>query len=734
MALNRMLSLAVVCSSCFTAALAQPDGDLRAIGPAEKLKPACDELRKKARFNIFFDKVELEKLVQTVADATCKTFILGENVKGKISIIGPENGHVDVTGEQLYAAFLASLDANNLAVYENGRFLKIVEKQKAKQGPIPIPLDPDEVYPLNEQMVTRLFKVKNAELEAVRAVLQQLVSPGGDTIPFPPDTLIVNDLGSNLHRLEKILARLDTRGPADEVQVLQVQFASAQDIADKVTKLFESRGAKPGKTDGLTQLIADDRTNKLIAIASPAALERIGTLMREIDVPIAGEGRINVAYLQHANAEDVASTLQGLAQGSSSSRPKTPSVPAAAAAAKGPSQQAELFQGEVKISADKATNALVVVASRNDFRSLQQVLEKLDVARRQVFVDAVIMEVNLDRTSELGVNLHGGTALSSDKGAIPVVFGTKYSTAQGLPPSTSLANLANYGGFLAGLQGPAIPALKKLGIAIPSFGVLLDAMQTSSDVNVLSTPHLLTTDNEEAEITVGQNVPFQSGFSSSSLSGLSGLLSGTGSTSSLSSLTGLAGSTVPYGQIQRTNVDLKLNIKPQINDSDYVRLAVQVQNEEIASQDQVLGPTTSKRQAKTTVVAKDQETVVIGGIMQERTIEGTSKVPLLGDIPILGHLFRKDNSHKIKVNLLIFLTPYIIRDASDFRRIFERKLKERQQFVEQFYGAKTGYDVAIDFDRKAGPLGKLSQIVNAELRKVENGGPGEPNEKTIDPH
>jgi general secretion pathway protein D len=584
-------------------------------------------------------------------------------------------------------------------------------------------------------MVTRLFKIKNADLEAVRAVLQQLVSPGGDIIPFPPDTLIVNDLGSNLHRLEKILARLDTRAPSDEVQVIQVQFAAAQDIADKVSKLFEARGAKAGKPDngGLSQLIADERTNKLIAIASTAALERIGTLMREIDVPIAGEGRINVAYLQHANAEEVASTLQGLAQ-SSSSRPKTPTLPGAAAA-KGPSQQAELFQGEVKISADKATNALVVVASRNDYRSLQQVLEKLDVARRQVFVDAVIMEVNLDRTSELGVNLHGGVALGTDKGAVPLVLGTKYTTGQGLPPSTSIANLANFGGFLAGLQGPSIPALKKLGIDIPSFGVLLDAMQTSSDVNVLSTPHLLTTDNEEAEITVGQNVPFQSGFSSSSLSGLSGLLNGSGtSASSLSSLTGLAGSTTPYGAIQRTNVDLKLSIKPQINDSDYVRLVIQVQNEEIASQDQVLGPTTSKRQAKTTVVAKDQQTVVIGGIMQERTIEGTSKVPLLGDIPILGHLFRKDNTHKVKVNMLIFLTPYIIRDASDFRRIFERKLKERQQFVEQFYGAATGYDVAIDFDRKPGPLGKLSQLLNAEMKKVENGGPGTEGEKAIEPH
>jgi general secretion pathway protein D len=734
-------------------------------------KPNCEELRKKARYNIYFDKVEIEKLVQTVSDATCKTFILPENVRGKISIIGPENGKVEVTGEQFYAAFLAALDANSLAVYEHGRFLKIVDKQRAKQFPIPTITDGAE-YTTNEQMVTRMFKVKYVEIEQLRGVLQQLVTPSGDTIPFQPDTIIINDLGSNMHRLERVVEQLDSRSASDQVQVLQIQYATAQEVADKIQKLFETKTPRPGQRPGniapmpappgssavgapppgmaggpsgteasgqatLSQLIPDERTNKLIVIASPAAMERINALIREIDIPISNEsGRINVYALENANADDMASTLQSLAQGTAN-RPKAPPGQPPPPGAPKATTAAELFQGEVKVSADKPTNSLVVIASQNDYRSLVRVIEKLDIRRKQVFVEAVIMEVNLDRNSEIGVNLHSGIPVTGPDGQTwPALVGTNTGKA-GPAPSMNLGSLASFGGFLAGIQGPAIPELLKLGVTIPSFGVILKALQSSSDVNVLSTPHILTTDNEDAEITVGQNVPFQSGFSASPLGlGVGGLSSIPGLPAGLgSALGGLAGGTAgtPFGSITRTNVDLKLSVKPQINESDYVRMVIGEQIEEIASTDPVLGPTTSKRTAKTTVIAKDQETVVIGGIMQDRVLESVTKVPLLGDIPLLGNLFRSQTRHKVKTNLLLFLTPYIIKDSSDFRRIFERKMKERQQFVEQFYGVTAGYDVAIDFSRKAGPLAKMAQVLNKQLNKYENGGTGAAGEKLIVP-
>jgi general secretion pathway protein D len=735
--------------------------------------PNCSDVRRKARFNIYFDKVEIEKLVQTVSDATCRTFILGDNVRGKISIIGPDSGKVEVSPEQFYAAFLAALDANQLAVVPYGQFYKIVEKAKAKQNNIPL-VNGDEPYTTNEQMVTRMFKIRYADLEPLRGVVQQLVSQNGDTIPFQPDTLIVNDLGSNMHRLERIIEQLDSRSSSDEMRVIQVKYASAADLASTIQKLFEAKAKQPGARPGLavtptpvpqpgpgpaqpppggaptatggpatvTTLIADERTNKLVVVATPAANERIDSLLKEIDVPISGEGRINVYQLQNANAEDIAATMQSLATGTAS-RPRSGSTPGpggqpiypggpqqAPPRPQGPSgvTAAELFQGEVKISPDKATNSLVVVASQSDFRSLVRVIEKLDLVRRQVFIEAVLMEVDLDRNTAYGLSLHQGFTIDTSQGTAVGVAGTSYK-AGSVPPSFSLTNLTQYGGFLAGLQGPTIPAFEKLGLSIPSFGIVLHALQQSSDVNVLSTPHVLTSDNEEAEITVGQNVPFQAGFAPQVPTG-----TGTTSTTSLANAGSLLGGLgAYYAPINRQNVELKLNIKPQINASDYIRLVINESAEEITSQDATLGPTTSKRTAKTTVVAKDQETVVIGGIMQERSIESISKVPVLGDIPLLGQLFRETTRRKVKVNLLLFLTPYIIRDASDFRRIFERKMAERQRFVEEFYGQVPGYDVPIDFARKAGPLAKMNQLVMREEMKAENGGPGLPGEQIFRP-
>ena len=210
------------------------------------------------------------------------------------------------------------------------------------------------------------------------------------------------------------------------------------------------------------------------------------------------------------------------------------------------------------------------------------------------------------------------------------------------------------------------------------------------------------------------------------MGGLGGMMGGMGGLGGMmGGLGGMMGGGMPMGQIQRTNVELKLKLKPQINEGDFVRLTVDESTEEIASTDPTLGPTTSKRATKTVIVAKDQETVVIGGLMQDRVITSSNKTPLLGDIPILGWLFKYNTTTKQKINLLLFLTPYIIHDASDFRAIFERKMRERQEFVEQFYGESDVYHVPIDFSRKAGPLGTMSVTFKKEEGKVENGGNGQ---------
>jgi general secretion pathway protein D len=757
---------------------AQP-GATRATEPPPPSAPVDKkEIHNQARTVVMsFDKRDLTEVIQFVSQFTQRNFILPERVAGKITILS----NSPIPADDVWNVFVAALDANNWAVYPVGKYWKLVEKKQSSRANIPIYLERGQEAPPTEQMVTKLFKLRYVEADQMRNVLNQFTSRDSDFQIFPPDTLVISDLGLNMRRLEKLVGQLDQPGGSEEIHIVPVQYAGAQELAQKLTEIFQAQapaqrggvarqlgvaepvvqpgqplpipqpGQAPAGTGGpvtIGKIIPEERTNKLIVIAGARSFNRVMQLIRQLDVP-AGEGGVHVYYLENAKAEDVAATLQALAQGAAARhttgatgagpRPAgmPTATPAGPAAPAGP-VSADLFAGEVKITADKNTNSLVVIASQADYRNLVKVVERLDIRRRQVFVEAVIMEVNLENDLEVGVSAHGGTILNDvsfrgAKGDAPLVVGSELGGLSSLGGVTSLGSL---GGFLAGLQGPPI-TVPGLNVSLPSFAILLNALQSSSDVNVISTPHVIMTDNTEGEITVGQNVPFQAAYSPTS-SALTSLVSGTsgtttGTNTAATSLLGLGGLGSLYAPIQRQNVELRLRIKPQINESDYVRLDVDEQTEEIASVDKQLGPTTSKRSAKTTVVAKDQETVVIGGLIQERSIRNVQKVPVLGSLPLLGWLFRNESTKKTKTNLLLFLTPYIIRDQSDYRRIFERKMAERAEFVKRFYGDDGRYEAAVDYERKPGPLARVRRGVQQELNRYENGGPGGADQRVIRP-
>jgi general secretion pathway protein D len=743
-----------------------PDAAAAASGPStEPVDSGAVEhkdVHTKARTVVMsFDKRDLAEVIQFVSQFTQRNFILPERVSGKITILS----NSPIPADEVWNVFVAALDANNWSVYPVGRYWKLSEKKQSARANIPTFLEPGQEVPATEQMVTKLFKLRYVEADQMRNTLNQFTSRDSDFQIFPPDTLIVSDLGLNMRRLERLVDTLDQPGGAEEIHIVSVQYAGAQELAQKLTEIFQAQQQKggggqrqlgvaepmlpgqppqqPGQQGGLggpvsvSKIIPEERTNKLIVIAGGKSFERVRELIKQLDVP-SGEGGVHVYYLENAKAEDVAGTMQNLAQGVGAKHKGGPGgAPAgvAAAGAAGP-VGADLFSGEVKITADKNTNSLVVIASQADYRNLVKVVQQLDIRRRQVFVEAVIMEVNLDSDSSLGASLHGGTVIDNvsfrgNKGPAPLVIGSELGGLSSLGGVSSLAGLS---GFLAGLQGPPI-TIPGLNLTLPSFAFILNAMQSSSDVNVISTPHVIMTDNTEGEITVGQNVPFKAGFSPS-LGGLGGLAGGVGAPGGIGAGLGLGlggGLGSLYAPIQRQNVELRLRIKPQINESDYVRLEVDEQTEEIASNDPQLGPTTSKRTAKTTVVAKDQETVVLGGLIQERTLKSVSKVPVLGSLPVLGWLFRNETLKKTRTNLLLFLTPYIIRDQADYRRIFERKIAERAEFVRRFYGEETGYQTVINYDKKQGPLTRMHKGIEDELSKVENGGAGGKGERVIGP-
>jgi general secretion pathway protein D len=724
-----------------------------------------------------FNKADIVDILEQASRWTCRNFVYTEDVaRGKITLLSK----TPVTAEEAYAAFLAALNSNNIAVYPTGRYYKLIRTADSKKNPIPTYTGGGDT-PANEQPVTKVIRLQNADADQMRGIVGNFISPqGSDVQSIPPDMLIVTDIGLNIRRIERIIEAVDRPGGGDLVRIVQVRYAAAKDVADKLNQIFQAQGGAkagrrtliapsagavpgrpvpapapqgvPGVAPGapgaeatavsVSKILPDERTNKLIIIADEKSFQRILELIDQLDVPTSGEGGIHVVFLKNANAEELATTLSNLAQGQSAKRqpglpaggappiaglPGLQQQPPRPAAPAGGEVTAELLSGDVKITADKAQNALLIQASGSDFQAISRLIDKLDRARRQVFVEAVIMEVGLRNSTDFGVGMHAAVPADykGETGIIPI------SSQPGRVSSFNLMNAVGLGGFLTGFTGPITAELKNLGFNIPSVGILVQALQSNSDVNVLSTPHLVATDNEESEITVGQNVPFQAGYAPS---GLGNLVGGTNATSTtLGAVLGNQGISGLYAPIQRQPVELRLKIKPQINEGGNVRLTIDEQTEEIVDRDPQLGPTTAKRTVKTQVIAKDQSTIVIGGLIQERNVRSVKKVPFLGSLPLLGWLFRDTQTTKTRTNLLLFLTPYIIREEADYRRIYEKKRKEQQDFIEQFYGRAPAYVVPIDFNRKAGPFSRLHAGVIDETSKLENGGRGSAGERIVVP-
>ncbi len=727
----------------------------------------CRPLPRNVRVRMNFNEAEVLEIVQWISEQTCKNFIIGDGIRGgKITILS----NTPVTALEAYRAFLAALNVNNMTVVRVGNFYKIQMKRDAAKDTIPTYVGEDPDIPQLDMMVTRLVQMKYIDANQVNGTVKQLTSKDGDSYPYAPtNSLIISDTGSNMFRIMQILEQLDTPLGQEEIRVIQVEYALATELAGTLEEIFGQQGGgrsskssstqriRPtrGKTTkqesagddedvSVSKIIADERTNQLVVVATARSFARLQELIDKLDVPIPGEGQIQVVYLEHADAEELANTLTSLSQGSGSGARR---VGGKAPKGKGgAAKAAELFQGEVKVTADKATNSLVIVASQNDFRSLQKVIGKLDIARRQVFVEAVIMEVNMDTTKDVGLAFHTGAAAEIGGETVPLIFGTQFKSQGQNVNSLSVVNNLNMLGFLSGLRGPDLEGTESIlgNIALPSFGVVLQALQTDSNVDVLSTPHILTSDNEEAEIKVGENIPIPAGYG--------GGLGGLGNLAGLASSAGLAGSTglnsgrygglgglgglmggYGMGAINRQEVGLTLKIKPQINEGDYIRMELEEELSEVKDTSNPLGPTTTKRSAKTVVVVKDQQTVVVGGLMRDKIDMGESKIPILGDIPVIGWLFRSKRSQKTKTNLLLFLTPYVIESQADFRSIFERKIRERREFMERFYGKGRRYEAFIDFRRKRGPLADLHLHMTEEMAKLENGGPGAGTEVLITP-
>lgn len=691
----------------------------------------CKNLPRDVRIRVNLKPdTDLKDLIAWVMGFTCKSFIFGNAISGraaKVTVIAPK----EMSPADAYRLFLVSLQTMGLTVVPKGNAMEIVESQRGRETPLPVYKSGGAV-PVSDQVVRLLIRPEYVSVEDLNAIFTSMKSSVGVIQPVSSSgVLIVTDYGSVIDRMMDVLKEVDAPLGAEKIYLIPLKTADAADMAQKLTEIFgvgrggatpavpgrpaPAPGAPPvgggggggggsGSNASPSKIIADQRTNSLIVIGSERAYQRILALVSRLDGDAEAGGQIHVYYLNYAEAEELGNTLNALITGQQQARPAgqpgQPTRPPTPTPAGQPGQVGPAFEGTVRVTHDKATNALVIVSSAKDFLALKDVIKRLDIARRQVYVEAHILEVTISKTSKVGAAYHGGTTIGTDQGDALIFSGVEGPAGgDSLNSLNIIGSAPTLSGFLGGAIGPNVP-----GFSIPSFGVLFQILQSNSDVNVLSSPNILTTDNEQAEITVGQNIPYQAG-----VTGIPGL--GTTTPGQTGTTTPGFGA-FPFQSIQRQDVALTLKLKPHINDSDYMRLEVELEVNDLAGSDPQLGPKWSKRKVKSPIVVKDQQPVVIGGLISDKYTISETKVPLLGDIPIIGYLFKQTKKEKVKTNLLIFLTPYIVKDQTDLQRIFEQKMHERREFIESYSTFQAmEFEPNIDYRRKRGLLEDINKAV-----------------------
>jgi general secretion pathway protein D len=690
------------------------DSIAKAVDTPYRPKPGSHRVK----FNL--EDADLAELVQHISGLTGKRFIYGSKVrKVSITVVSPE----PVTLAEAYEAFLSILQANGLTVVPQGEFLKIVDSAGAAQSVPPLYSRAAPV-PETDAYVTRLYRLKSVSAAEVSALLAKFKSKEGDiTVYEPGGLLIITDTGAHIRRLIRLIEEVDVGSASSRMWIEPIHYGDARDYAKQINDIYQLEKGSAG--GGLVRVLADELTNSLIIVGSNEGYLRLLEFLKRVDTSPAAEGRIHVLQLQHAVAEELAQTVTRMLSGTAASTPRAGRGAAAAApapAAAGGSTEG-MFEGAVRVTADKATNSLVITSSTRDYAQLRMVIDSLDRERRQVFIEAVIMDLSARRANTLGLAYHGGstTGLFGQNDTL-VVGGFNALESIAGPTQLQALALGVRGPDLEGTEGrlPILPP----GVSIPAFGVALNAIAISSDSNVLSTPHIIAMDNTEAEINVGENIPLQTNSAAGSLAGLAPLLGGAvagQATQGLGSLGAISG----LGGAPRQDVGTKIKITPHINKKNQVRLEIQEEISEQGAggaQGDLGAVSITQRSAKTTVVVDDQQTVVIGGLMRDTKLTGEPKIPILGDLPVLGFLFRNSTTTTAKTNLLLILTPYVIQTQEDLRKVFTRKMNERQEFLDRYFVFNAEWQPPKDYARTNGLVEAIRQAFTlmSERRRLED--------------
>ncbi len=633
------MSLAVL------ALLAGTSGVLQAQTPA----PGAPKPGEPVTLN--FANAEIEAVARTMAAITGRNVVVDPRVKGTMSLSTDR----PVPPAAAYNQFLAALRLQGFTVVETDGLYKVVPEADAKLQGGPVSVGPARAQ--GSQIVTQIFRLNYETANNLVPVLRPLISPN-NTINVNPGTnsLVITDYADNLQRLGRIIAALDMSNATD-IEIIPLKHAIATDLAPLVTRLVESGTAAvaPGQADTSfrTTLLAEPRSNALILrAANPARLALVKSLIDKLDQPSAGAtpaGNIHVVYLKNADATKLAITLRAAIAGEART-PTTPGTPSVApvAATAGVAVGAGLPSAQAaaqpstggQIQADPATNSLIITAPEPQYRQLRAVIDRLDERRAQVLVESLIAEVNADKAAEFGIQWQGALGRRGDTNI--GLLGTNFSI--GGQNIISLQAGARSGNVVPS-TGANFGLLHRTG-GVYVLGFVARFLEASGDGNVLSTPNLLTLDNEEAKIVIGQNVPFVTGQFTS---------------------TGAATATVnPFQTIERKDVGLTLRVRPQISENGTVKLQIfqETSSVQAGTENAINGPTTNKRSIESNVLVDDGAIVVLGGLLQDTYAGNQEKVPGLGDVPLFGNLFKSETRSRKKTNLMVFLRPVVVRDAA----------------------------------------------------------------------
>ncbi|MDR0480252.1 MAG: type II secretion system secretin GspD [Gallionellaceae bacterium] len=625
------------------------------------------------KISLNFVNADIGEVVKAISQITGRNFLIDPRVKGTVNIVST----TPVPAPLAYDILLSALRMQGFAAVESDGVTKVLPEADAK-----LYVGASGGKGGGDKLVTRVYMLKYESATQLVPVLRPLIAPNNIVVAYPSNNaLVVTDYASNLKRIEQIVDSID-QPSAEAPVIIPVKYASAVDLAQTINRLMTDTGLPPG-SDASTRFVltSDARTNSILMRSdNPERVARVRDLVGKLDTKTGATGNIHVIYLKNAEAVRVAQTLRSVLSGdssdlssASSGSSKLPPGTASSSSSTGSSSttspstttgnsssfgssfggssangSASTAQGGGgMVQADAASNALIITAPDAVYNNLRAVVDMLDVRRAQVYVEALIAEVTADKAAEFGIQWNALSGLNKD--GTNVIGGTNFGTVGQNILGTAAINGTNATSVLgAGLNIGVVKGMITLpdGTQLLNLGMLARALQTDANTNILSTPNLLTLDNEEAEIVVGQNVPFVTGTYAQ---------------------TGSATTATPFTTVDRQDVGLTLRIKPQITEGGVVRLQIY---QEVSSVDNTatssalgLGPTTNKRSIESTVLVDEGQIIVLGGLIQDSVTDTVSKVPLLGDIPLLGNLFRYNSRQHTKTNLMVFIRPYVLRTA-----------------------------------------------------------------------